>query len=81
MPAKLGTLGLLKINLFWNKGYDDIISVHDVTYKILSRDSNCIVEVVMYPKFGNFSMRKVAVSLWGKFGPKFGGNFSMKSIL
>ena len=78
MPAKLATL---KINLFWNKGYDDMISVHDVTYKILSRDSNCIVEVVMYPKFGNFSMRKVAVSLWGKFGPKFGGNFSMKSIL
>ena len=43
--AKLATLGLLKIKVFWNKGYDFIISVHDVTNKIFSRDSNYIVDV------------------------------------
>ena len=31
MSAKLATLGLLKIKLFQNKGYDVIICVHDVT--------------------------------------------------
>ena len=32
--AKMATLGLLKINAFWNKGYDVIIYVYDVTNKI-----------------------------------------------
>ena len=49
-------LGLLKINLFQNKGYDVIIFVHDVINKILSRGSNYIIDVVMLPKFGNFSI-------------------------
>ena len=40
MSAKMATLGLLKIKVFWNKGYDVIISVNDVTNKTLSRDSN-----------------------------------------
>ena len=47
MSAKLATLGLLKIKVFLNKGYDVIISVFDVTNKILSSDSNYIVDVVM----------------------------------
>ena len=61
MPVKMATPGLLKITVFWNKGYDVIISVDDVTDKILSRDSNYIVDVFMWPKFGNcsISMRKV----------------------
>ena len=61
MPVKMATPGLLKITVFWNKGYDVIISVDDVTNKILSRDSNYIIDVVMWPKFGNcsISMRKV----------------------
>ena len=61
MPAKMATLGLLEIKLFWNKDYDVINSAHDVTNKILSRDSNYIVNVVMWPKFGNCwtSMREV----------------------
>ena len=42
-PAKLDTLGLLKIKVFWIKGYDVISSVHDVTNKSLSRESNDIV--------------------------------------
>ena len=34
MSAKLGTLGLLQRKVFWNKGYDVIIFVHDVIKKI-----------------------------------------------
>ena len=65
MSAKLATLGLLKIKVFRNKGYDLIISVHDVTNKILSRDLNYIVNLVMWPKFGNFGvpMRDVFITL------------------
>ena len=64
MSAKITTPGLLKIRVFWNDGYDVIISVHDVTNKILSRDSNYIVDVVMWPKFGNssISMREVIIT-------------------
>ena len=47
MSAKLATPGLLKIKIFQNKGYDVIIPNHDVTNKILLRDSNYIVDVVM----------------------------------
>ena len=45
--AKLATEGLLKIKVFWNNAYVIITSVHDVTNKILSRDSNYIIDVVM----------------------------------
>ena len=47
MSAILATLGLLETKAFESKGYDVIISAHDVTNKILSRDSNYIVDVVM----------------------------------
>ena len=47
MTAKLATLGILEIKIFSNKSYDVIISVHDVTNKILSRESNYTVNVVM----------------------------------
>ena len=64
MPAKMATLGLLETKLFWNKDYDVINSAYDVTNKILSRDSNYIVNVVMWPKFGNcwISMREVIIT-------------------
>ena len=45
--AKMATQGLLKITVFWNKGYDAIIPVDDNTNKILSHDSNYIVDVSM----------------------------------
>ena len=50
--------------VFWNKDYDVITSVCDVTNKILSLDSNYIVDVVMWPKFGNssISMREVIIT-------------------
>ena len=56
MSAEMATKGL-----FWNKGYDVITFVDDVTNKILSRDSNYIVDVFMWPKFDNcsISMREV----------------------
>ena len=64
MSAKMATPGLLKIKVFWNIGYDVILFVQDFTNKILSRDSNYTVEVVMWPKFGNssISMRKAIIT-------------------
>ena len=50
MSSKLVTLGLLKVKLFQNKGYDVIISVHDVTNtmnQIISRELNYIVNVAI----------------------------------
>ena len=68
VSAKLVTLGLLRIKvmterLFRNKSYDVIIPDYDVTNKILSRESNYIVNVIMSTKFGNSSiyMREVII--------------------
>ena len=49
MSGNMATPDLLKIKVIWNKGYDVIIFVDDVTNKIL------------WPKFGNcsISMREV----------------------
>ena len=47
MSAKLASPGLLKIKIFQNKGYEIIIPHRDATNKILSCDSNYIVEVFM----------------------------------
>ena len=52
----MATPGLLKITVFWNKGYNVVIPIDDVTNKILSRDSNYIVRVLMWPKFDNCSI-------------------------
>ena len=79
MSAKITTPGLLKIRVFWNNSYDVIIFVHDVTKKILSRDSNYIIDVAMWPKFGycSISMRKaITTSVLSGFDKKnrlFGG--------
>ena len=58
------TPDLLKIKIFGNKVYDVIISDHDVTNKIFSRDSNYIANEVMWPKFGNsgISVREVIIT-------------------
>ena len=61
MSAKLATLDLLKIKVSWNKSNDAIISAYDVNNKILSRDSNHIVDVVMWLKFG-ISMRELIIT-------------------
>ena len=64
MSAKMATPGLLKTTTFWKKAYDVIIPVHDITNKILSRDSNHIVNVVRWPKFGDssISMKEVIIT-------------------
>ena len=63
-----------QIQIYWNKGSDVIIFVHDVINRILSLVPNYIVDVVMRPKFGNCStsMREVVTTsvlknhfLWG----------------
>ena len=61
MSAKMATPGLFKITVSWNKDYDVIIPVDEVTNRILLHDSNYIVDVFMWPKFGNcsISMREV----------------------
>ena len=47
ISEKLSTLDLLKIKGILKKGYNFIISVNDITNKILSRDLNDIVDLVM----------------------------------
>ena len=47
MSAKIATLGVLKIKVFFNNGYDVIVSFGDVNKNILSHDPNYIVNVVM----------------------------------
>ena len=59
----LGTLGLLKIKIFWSNDYDVIIHVCDVIDKILSRDPNYVVDLVMWPKLGNSSVSVREVSI------------------
>ena len=68
VSAKLATLGLFKVKIFCNKGYYVIIFVYDVTNKILSRDSNYIVDVAIWSKFGNssFSMREFIITQFQK---------------
>ena len=43
MSAKMATPRLPKINVFWNKLYDVITSVHDITNKF----SDYFVDVIM----------------------------------
>ena len=64
MSAKIATLGLLKVKVIWNKGYDVIVSVNEFANEILSLDSNHIIDSVMWPKFGNsnISMREVIIT-------------------
>ena len=52
----MAALSLLKASVFWNKGYNVIISVKDTINKISSPDSNYIVDAVMWPKFFNSSI-------------------------
>ena len=53
MSAKMATPGFFKIKVFWNKGDNVIIHVDDVSDKVLSSDSNYIVGLFIWSKFGN----------------------------
>ena len=64
MLVKLATLDLLLKKVFGNKGYNVIISVHDFSCKVLSRESSYTVVKVMWPKSDNskISMREVIIT-------------------
>ena len=64
MSTKMATVGLLKTKLFLNNSHDVIFYNYDVTNKIVSSKSNYIVDVSMWPKFGNscISMREVIIT-------------------
>ena len=55
MMSSLAIMRLPLIKVFWHRGYDFIISVRNGYNKILLRDSNYNVDMVMWPKFGNCS--------------------------
>ena len=61
MSVKSATLGLLKIKVFWNRVYDVIISIYDVTKNYHMNDSSYIIDVVIWPNFltSSISMREV----------------------
>ena len=59
MTAKLATLGLLKIKLFWNKSYDVIISVPDIINKILSRDQCFVALAFIETSYHNFNFIRI----------------------
>ena len=67
--ANMDLPGLLKITVFRNKGFDVKISTDGTTNKILSGDSNYIVDVFIWPQFANcgISMREVITTStsWG----------------
>ena len=87
--ANLAILGFLTIEVLRNKGYDAIISVHNVTKKSLLRDSNYIVDVVIWPKLANssISMREVIpflgliLTFVEAAGVKLVGGFLVSTIL
>ena len=64
MSVKMATVDLLKIKVFRNKGCDVKSSFYDVINRNLSCDSNFIVDMIMWPKFGNCrtSMREVIIT-------------------
>ena len=64
MSPKLVTLGFLKLKKFWSKVYDVIIFIYEVTNKILSRNSNYILDVVMWSKFVKSSSSMTEVHTW-----------------
>ena len=73
VSAKMATLDLLKVKVFWNKGYDVIMYAHDVNKKAFSLESIYIVDVVMWPpKFGNssISIMEVITSILQGFDQK-----------
>ena len=65
ISAKFASPIFLEIKVFWSKGYDAIISISDITSKVLPSDLNYIANVLMWPEFGNSngSMTKIIVTL------------------
>ena len=60
MSAKMATLGLVEIRVFWKKGYDVIVFVHDVTKKFYH-----VIQIILYMWSCDQSLVTVAY-LWEK---------------
>ena len=56
MSTQSATPGFLKMEVFWSKGYDITIFVHDVTNKILTSNSDFVIHMLMWSKFENSSI-------------------------
>ena len=56
IPIKLATQDIFKIKVFWNEEYDFITSVYSVINESFSRVLNYVVDLVIWPKFGNSSI-------------------------
>ena len=64
ISAKMATLSLLTVKVFWNKGHDLILFVHGVNKKLLSWYSDCIVVFVILPKsWFKFNNLRVALGI------------------
>ena len=61
--AKLATPVSLGIEVCGNEDYDVIICVYNITDEISLHESNFVGNVVIWPKFGNFSISITAVIL------------------
>ena len=59
MSARMATLDLPKIKLFWNKSYDVMVFVYDASNNILSRD--LILQMLLCDMFGNSSISRKTV--------------------
>ena len=62
MSPKMATQDLLKIKVFWKYDYDVTIFVHDIMKQILSRDSNCVVDLVMWPGNSSIYIREIIIT-------------------
>ena len=60
MSAKMATLGLVEIRVFWKKGYDVIVFVHDVTKNFYH-----VIQIILYMWSCDQSLVTVAY-LWEK---------------
>ena len=63
MSSQMTAQGVLKITIFWNKGYYVINYVHGIINKIFAHDSDYIVDVANWPKFGNYSISMKEVTI------------------
>ena len=68
ISAELGTPDLLKLKVFWNENYDLKTSVYDVSNKVLTCESNYIVDVVFMKSYYNFNFIRFDlknICFWG----------------
>ena len=68
------------LQAFWKKGYGVIISVQDLSNKILSLEQNFVVDAVMWSKFVNSSSCMREVSIFQEFDQKWPENWGVALV-